>query len=409
MPIVGYSLRYLMPAGERVDRLRELATGATLVCGTGLIMIRLRVEQRAVDRANQGVRLLATACEQAGELIIILRENRIEYANDAFCRACGYSREDIELLSPSALVGADSLDRVPALTESLRARRTVRATASIARKDGTLFQAACVATPLVDAAGHLTHIVAVVRDDRGGAAARAARAERADVGRRQFVSGVVHELNNPLQSVIGTLETMLGEPHAPDVRADPERARLEAGRAGRIIRNPLTFVRQSPNERLLVALNEIVQSTMGVRAYELEMAGITVHEDYAPNLPVVLVNREEIQQVVANLIINAQQAMVEANGKGVLTVRTFMEGDEAIVEVCDDGPGIPPELAGRIFEPFFTTRSGGAGTGLGLSLSFGIAKAHAGSLSMLPRAHGACFQLALPGAGFPGPSPLSSI
>jgi two-component system NtrC family sensor kinase len=405
VPIVGYSLRYLMPAGEHVDRLRELATGATLVCGTGLIMIRLRVEQRAVDRANQGVRLLATACEQAGELIIILRENRIEYANDAFCRACGYSREDIELLSPSALVGADSLDRVPALRESLRARRTVRATASIARKDGTLFQAACVATPLVDAAGHLTHIVAVVRDTTEEMRLREqlVRGERMSaVG--EFVSGVAHELNNPLQSVIGTLETMLGEPHAADVRADLERARLEAGRAGRIIRNLLTFVRQSPNERLLVALNDIVQSTMSVRAYELEMAGIAVQEDYATNLPVVLVNREEIQQVVLNLISNAQQAMVEANGKGVLTVRTFMEGDEAIVEVCDDGPGIPPELAGRIFEPFFTTRSGGAGTGLGLSLSFGIAKAHAGSLSMLPRAHGACFQLSLPGAGFPGPS-----
>jgi two-component system NtrC family sensor kinase len=405
VPIVGFSLRYLAPAGPRVDWLRDVATAATLVSGTALIMIRLRVEQRSVERANEGVRLLATACEQAGELIVILRENRIEYANDAFCRACGYSREDVERLTPEALLGAESADRLPVLGESLRARRTVRATASIARKDGTTFQAACVVTPLLDAFGHVTHIVAVIRDTTEEVRLREqlVRGERMSaIG--EFVSGVAHELNNPLQSVIGTLELMLGEPHLPEVRADLERARLEAGRAGRIIRNLLTFVRQSPNERLLIALNEIVQSTISVRAYELEMAGIEVQENYALNLPVVLANREEIQQVVLNLIINAQQAMSDANGRGVLSVRTFIDGDSAVVEVCDDGPGIPAELAGRIFEPFFTTRSVGAGTGLGLSLSFGIAKAHAGSLSAHPREHGACFQLSLPGAGFPGPS-----
>jgi PAS domain S-box-containing protein len=404
VPAVGYSLRYLTPAGEHIDRLRDLVTSATLVCGTALIMIRLRVEQAAVERVNQGVRLLATACEQAGELILILRDQRIEYANDAFCRACGYAREDLEQLSPNALVGPDSRARLPQLMESLRARRVVRTNASIARKDGTLFDAECVATPLVNAAGQVTHIVAVIRDTTEEERLRdqLVRGERMSaVG--EFVSGVAHEVNNPLQSVIGTLELMLGDMHPPNVRADLERARLEAGRAGRIIRNLLTFVRQSPNERMLASLNEIVQATIGIRAYELEMAGIEVREDYAPNLPVVLVNRDDIQQVVLNLIINAEQAM-ESNGRGVLSIRTFIDGDAAVVEVCDDGPGIPAELAGRIFEPFFTTRSPGSATGLGLSLAFGLAKAHGGSLAVAPRAQGACFHLSLPGAGFPGPS-----
>src|SRR4030095_9568855 len=85
----------------------------------------------------------------------------------------------------------------------------------------------------------------------------------------EFVSGVAHEINNPLQSVIGTLELLLDQPHDAAVRADLERTRFEAGRAGRIIRNLLTFIRQSPNERLLVELNEIVKSTVSVRAYEL--------------------------------------------------------------------------------------------------------------------------------------------
>ena len=101
-----------------------------------------------------------------------------------------------------------------------------------------------------------------------------------------------------------------------------------------------------------------------------------------------------------------QQAMVDAHGRGVLSVRTFLEGGSAVIEVCDDGPGIAPEFTGRIFEPFFTTKSGGEGTGLGLSLSFGIAKAHGGSLAALPYERGACFRLSLPGAGFPGPAPV---
>jgi signal transduction histidine kinase len=146
-----------------------------------------------------------------------------------------------------------------------------------------------------------------------------------------------------------------------------------------------------------------VQSTIGVRAYELEMAGIEVREDYATNLPVVLANRDELQQVVVHLVVNAQRAMTDAHGRGVLSVRTFLEGGSAVIEVCDDGPGIAPELAGRVFEPFFTTKSGGEGTGLGLALSFGIAKAHGGSLASLPLERGACFRLSLPGAGFPGP------
>ncbi len=407
VPIIGFSLRYLMPAGERVDRMRELATAATLVCGTALVMIRLRVEQRAVEQANQGVRLLATACEQAGELILIVRDGRIEYANDAFCRAVGYPREELERVPPAQLIAADAGEEIPALRDRIRGRETVRATTVMRRRDGSTFLADSVAAPIVDAGGRVTHVVSVIRDTTEEVRLREqlVRGERMSaIG--EFVSSVAHELNNPLQSVIGALELVLDGNHEPALRADLERARLEAGRAGRILRNLLTFVRQSPDERLLTSLNEIVQTTIGVRAYELEMAGIKVCEEYAPNLPLVLANREEIQQVVLNLIINAQQAMVDANGQGVLSVRTFMGGESVLVEVCDDGPGIPPEIAGRIFEPFFTTRSEGVGRGLGLSLSFGIAKAHAGSLAMLPRAHGACFRLSLPGAGFPGPAPF---
>jgi PAS domain S-box-containing protein len=403
VPAVGYGLRYFMPLGETVDRMRDLSTAFTLVAGIALVMIRLRVEQHAVDRANDRVRLLATACEHAGELIIVTQGARVAYANDAFCRALGYSREEIMALPPDHFVAAESRDEIEPLRERLRARHVVRATTMVSRKDGTTFQAAWSAAPIVDSQGRVRFIVGVLRDMTDDLRMREqmVRSERLSaIG--ELVSGVAHEMNNPLQSIIGTLDVMLNQPTDPATRLDLERARREAGRAGRIIRNLLTFARKSPDERLLVDLNEIVQSAVNVRAYELEMAGIKVREEYGPSLPLVLANREAIQQIVANLIVNAQQAM-SASGRGTLTVRTYISGGHAAVEVTDDGPGVAAHVASRIFEPFVTTKSDTSGTGLGLSLSFGIAHAHGGTLELVPTDAGACFRLTLPGAGFAGP------
>jgi two-component system NtrC family sensor kinase len=280
-----------------------------------------------------------------------------------------------------------------------------RITASLARKDGGTFQAACVAAPIVDASGRVAHFVTVIRDTTEELRLREqlVRGERLSAF-GEFVSGVAHEINNPLQSIIGSLELVLDQQIDMSTRADIERARVEAARAGRIVRNLLRFVRQAPQERLLLDLNEIVQATMSVRSYELEVAGIVIREEYAPMLPLVLVNREDIQQVILNLIMNAQQAMSNPEAARVLTVRTVMAGGDAVLEVRDTGPGIPTELAGRIFEPFFTTKSAGAGPGLGLSLSLGIANAHQGQLEVVAASSGCCFRLTLPGAGFPGPA-----
>ena len=406
VPILGYGLRYLMPFGEPVDSMRDIATACTLIGGIALVLVRLRVEQRLGEQVNQRLRLLATACEQAGELIVIVgRDSHIEYANEAFCRATGYSHEELDSIPPSTLVAQESAAAIPLFNESMKARQVTRLTASLARKDGGSFQAACVAAPIVDASGRVAHFVAVIRDTTEELRLREqlVRGERLSA-LGEFVSGVAHEINNPLQSVIGSLELVLDQPLDTALRGDIERARFEAGRAGRIVRNLLRFVRQAPNERLLLDLNEIVKATMRVREYELELAGIQLREDYAPLLPLVLANREEIQQVLLNLVMNAQQAMSNPSGARVLSVRTFMAGADAVVEVRDTGPGIPSELAGRVFEPFFTTKSAGAGPGLGLSLSLGIANAHQGQLELVAASSGCCFRLTLPGSGFPGPS-----
>src|SRR5262249_7763238 len=107
-----------------------------------------------------------------------------------------------------------------------------------------------------------------------------------------------------------------------------------------------------------------------------------------------------------NLVINAQQAMIDGDGTRVLSIRTCIIGSDAVVDVRDTGPGIPPAIAGKIFEPFFTTKQPLTGTGLGLSLSLGIATAHRGRLELVASDRGSCFRLTLPGAGFPGPVSL---
>ncbi len=404
--VVGYGVRYVWPLGDAIDRMRDLATAFALVAGIALVMLRLRIEQRAVDRANDRVRLLATACEQAGELIIVTHGSRIAYANDAFCRTIGYSRQELSAFSPEHFVAPESLAEIEPLRERLRARHVVRSTTMMVRRDGTKFPASWSAAPIMDAHGRVEYVVAVVRDMTEDMRLREqlVRSERLSaIG--ELVSGVAHEMNNPLQSIIGTLDVLLNQPTEPETRADLERTRREAARAGRIIRNLLTFARRSPDERLLVELNEIVQATLNVRAYELDIAGVTIQEDYAPNLPLVLANREGIQQIVANLIVNAQQAL--AGRAGTLRVRTFLSGGHAALEVTDNGPGVAPHIASRIFEPFVSTRPEVSGTGLGLSLSFGIAHAHGGTLELVPTEVGACFRLVLPGAGYAGPAQLS--
>jgi CheY-like chemotaxis protein len=126
------------------------------------------------------------------------------------------------------------------------------------------------------------------------------------------------------------------------------------------------------------------------------MANIDVEERYAKKLPEVVVNREEIQQVILNLILNAEQAMRDAHGRGRLVIRTGAREANVVCEIDDDGPGVPAGLAGQIFEPFFSTKGVGKGTGLGLSIALGIAEAHGGALALAPSARGSCFRLTLP-------------
>ncbi|RPI48868.1 MAG: hypothetical protein EHM55_24875 [Acidobacteria bacterium] len=212
----------------------------------------------------------------------------------------------------------------------------------------------------------------------------------------QLVSGVAHELNNPLQSILGFTELLIDAEERPELRRDLEQVRSEAIRAGKIVRNLLAFVRRSSSERTMVGINDIVKTTISLRSYEFGSANIRLFESYGEGLPAVVINPEEIQQVILNLILNAEQAMRSAHRGGTLTVTTKCVDTMVTIEIQDDGPGVPAALAGRVFEPFFSTKEVGEGTGLGLSIAMGIAEAHGGALTLVPTEKGACFRLSLP-------------
>jgi signal transduction histidine kinase/ActR/RegA family two-component response regulator len=198
----------------------------------------------------------------------------------------------------------------------------------------------------------------------------------------QLVSGIAHELNNPLTSIMGYGQLLLGHGLNPSQFSEASKIFHEAERARRIVKNLLYFARENEPERTRVDLNEIVERTLALRSYELKVEDILIECDLSPNLPQTMADPYQLQQVVLNLLVNAEQALLQGRGKGRVRIRTqAAEGNRIAVEVSDDGPGIPRGIVSRIFDPFFTTKPSGLGTGLGLSIVYGIVKQHDGEVT----------------------------
>ncbi len=198
----------------------------------------------------------------------------------------------------------------------------------------------------------------------------------------QLVSGVAHELNNPLAGISAFAQLLLTEKRfPPDQRTAAEMIYAEARRASRIVQNLLTFARQHKPERTSTSLNQVLDDALELRGYELRVRGIEVVRDYDEDLPETMADAHQLQQVFLNLITNAEQAMEKRQGNTQrLIVSTRRAGNVIRIEVEDSGPGIPPNLLERIFNPFFTTKPTGSGTGLGLSISLGIVREHEGKI-----------------------------
>ena len=278
------------------------------------------------------------------------------------------------------------------------------------RVDGGPIWVEVTASAANAAQGNSLHVEALVRDvserkkaddqSRDGRYQLLQAEKMAALG--QTISGVAHELNNPLATILSWAERLAERDVDDKTRQGLEVILAESERAARIVRNLLTFARKRQTTRAMVDLNQVVRETLALRAYEQKVSNVQVIEALSNGLPEVFADGHQIKQVLLNLVINAEQACLGASGRGTIVVRTSYDSDRgsAVLEVNDDGPGIAEDRQGRVFDPFFTTKEVGQGTGLGLTVAYAIVQEHSGRIWLTSsKGQGASFFVELPVSG----------
>jgi PAS domain S-box-containing protein len=307
----------------------------------------------------------------------------LTFVNNSVCRNLGYSRKELIGMSYKGFTAEDDINSV------FRVFNEVYRTGvpnkgfpwKIIRKDGTHGFAETSISLLQNDKGEIIRFRGVGRDitERMKMEEQLILTDRlASIG--QLAAGIAHELNNPLTSVIGFSDLLLERDLPADVKADLKTVNQEAKRTVNIVKGLLAFAREQRTEKSLVNVNIIIQGVLQIRSYEQRVSNIEVDARLAPALPHVMGNGVQLQQIFINIIVNAEQAMIEAHGRGKLTIITEQVGDMVRASITDDGPGISPANMKQLFTPFFTTREVGKGTGLGLSICHGIVTEHGGKL-----------------------------
>ena len=219
----------------------------------------------------------------------------------------------------------------------------------------------------------------------------------------EFVAGVAHELNNPLTSVVGFSEMLKAENVNPKCQHYSDMIFKSAQRCQRIVQLLLSFAHPQKPERKPVSVNTLVEAVLEIVAYPLRTSNIEVVTRLDPDLPLVMADGNQIQQVLLNILNNARQAIETDEPGGRISIITGTDGAKVRMVIQDNGPGIPKEILPRIFNPFFTTKGVGKGTGLGLSLCYGIIKEHGGNIVPTSRhGEGTTFTIELPAVEAPG-------
>ncbi len=276
---------------------------------------------------------------------------------------------------------------------------------TLLKADGSEFPGELSTSVLKDASGKAIGHITILRDitERKEAEEREKELQQelnlasrlAAVG--ELAAGVAHEMNNPLTGIMGFSERLLRKSGDDDAKKDLEIVHSEAQRLAKVVKNLLIFARQREPAKEYADINDIMQRTLELRAYELKSSNIEVALDLTANLPQIMVDFHQIQEVFLNIILNAEQVMAEASGGGKLTIKTRQIKDYIRISFTDDGPGIPVEHLDRVFNPFFTTKGERGGTGLGLSVCHGIVTEHGGRIYARSKpGSGATFLVDLP-------------
>lgn len=212
-----------------------------------------------------------------------------------------------------------------------------------------------------------------------------------------LVSGVAHEVNNPLNGAMGRAQLLLRGDLEPAMRRDLQVIQDEIERAVRTMRNLLSFAREYTPEKLFTSINTTIESALELRRYELATSGIGLTTDLQDDLPNTMADAHQLQQVFLNVLVNAEQAMLGTTSAGAISVKTRQVGNTIQVTIADNGPGMTEAVLTRAFDPFYTTKSIGQGTGLGLSICYGIVQEHGGDIRVDSQVgEGTTFTIELP-------------
>jgi PAS domain S-box-containing protein len=330
--------------------------------------------------AREREHLLATALTTINHPIFILDRVGIRYANPAAAAEYGWTQAELmEMQFEQLVVGVESReardDSAGVIEHGVRLSHDVHR-----RRDDSEFPAAVSVSPLVAHDGDLLGQVVSVRNvSNDRRFEEQLRHTEKMVALGELVAGVAHEINNPLTGISAFAQILLEETLGDEQRESVQLIKQESDRAKAVIQDLLLFARKTERGTGPVDVNEMLAQSLRLRAYPLRVAGVQVHLELDPGMPKVHGDVQKLQQVLLNVIGNAEHAMQDC-AERTLTMRTARDGDNVVISARDTGRGMTPDVQRRIFEPFFSTKA--AGTGLGLSVSYGIIHAYGGTIAV---------------------------
>lgn len=391
-------VRYFL---ANVERINDAEGCPTALVGTQQdITVRKQAEE-AVRQSEEKLRITLNSIPEG--VVVTDLEGAIVQVNEAAVRMHGYD-------NPQELTGRNANEFItkedlPNAVENYKNVLETGVSSPVEyvfrRKDGVTFPAQLSSAVIRDPGGQPVGFVTISEDISG----RKQMEEKlimtdrlASVG--ELASGIAHELNNPLTSVIGFSQLLLEREVPQEIRDDLSLMHNEAQRAAQVVKNLLTFARKHVYSKQPVNINDIINKVLQLRAYEHKVNNIEVVTRLAPDLPEISADYFQLQQVFLNIVVNAEFFMIETHRGGRLEIDTEVAGDMIRASFTDDGPGIPRDVIPHLFDPFYTTKEVGKGTGLGLSICHGIVTGHGGRIYVESEpGDGATFVVELPIGG----------
>ncbi|OGO30770.1 MAG: hypothetical protein A2Z29_03705 [Chloroflexi bacterium RBG_16_56_11] len=374
---VGVLLSWLVGnQGEMKQRLEE--TAAELRHQSAMLMSEMAERKQAEEQ----YRLIA---EHSADIIykLTIKEEKFAYVSPSAERLLGYTNQEALAVELRELLTPQSYERQH--SEMLKDLQNHASSSTLQlelfHKNGRIIPFEVHSSFVYNEKGEPEGIVGVARDitERKKMEEQLIVQDRlASIG--QLTSGLAHELNNPLTSIISFSSLLLKRKFGEDTKQDLKIINDEAQRIAGIVKNLLTFARAQPQEKQPTNINECIRKVLEMRTYEQKVNNIQVNVHFDPDLPLVNGNSPQLEQVFFNIVINAEFFMLKAHRKGTLTITTEKAGSSVRALFADNGPGISGENMRRLFTPFFTTKGVGNGTGLSLSICLGMITEHGGRI-----------------------------